>query len=91
MAEMASGVKQQPLPPGETESQAPPVVVDAVALKRTVELLVKAIVRTWGRGSAPANALVNARAGTFWNVCAWSRLGSPKIKTKVIVARRTCC
>ena len=68
MAEMASGVKQQPLPLGETDSQLPPLVVDAVAPKRTVELLVYAIVRTWRRGSAPANALVKARAGTFWNV-----------------------
>jgi hypothetical protein len=34
---VASGVKQHPLPAGETESQLPPLVVDTAVLKRTVD------------------------------------------------------
>jgi len=41
MPEMASGVKQQPLPLGETDSQLPPLVVDAVAPKRTPSVVDK--------------------------------------------------
>src|SRR5579885_1895643 len=55
---MVSGVKQHPAPTGEIWSQAPPVAVLAVALKRSDVAPVLATVRSCGSGLAPPNAFV---------------------------------
>src|SRR5437588_5141125 len=43
-----------------------------------------------GSGLAPPNGIVKDKAGTVWNVWAWSGLGRLTIKAKATRAKRTC-
>jgi hypothetical protein len=69
VAVVASGVEQQPLPPGETVSQFPPEEVVAVTVKLMTEPSVAVTVKICGSGFAPPNDFVNASGGIeekFW-------------------------
>src|SRR5438876_2928 len=52
-----NGVKQQPLPVVESESQLPPFAVAVEALKRSAELSMAAAVITCGSGLAPPTCM----------------------------------
>src|ERR1700722_16888133 len=71
---IASGVTQQPLPAGETCSQAPPVAVDEATEKSKFELVL-AMVTTCGNGFAPANGMLKLNGFTC------SKTGSPTSTT----------
>ena len=93
---MTSGVVQQLVPDLDMVNQDPPVDVVAVAVNvKFAPVLVT--VMTWGKGLAPPNGFVNARAGIWEKVCAAAIDGkhmenkSEMVKTQVLRITKAKC
>ena len=80
MTRNGNGVKQQPLPVVESESQLPPFAVAVEALKRSAELSMAVAVITCGSGFAPPTGMTKLRE------LIWAKSAVPTVTSTPTVA-----